>query len=120
MYLAEKRTSDGSYQCWNIENTYKALRAKREPAKTHSCVEHPLLGREFNYNGGIAKITKVVKHWHAGFYLMAIYEINGSHGTVNIENINSIDECIINDLNRFYSDFNLIELPETHFNLGYN
>ena len=88
-------------------------RAREKDNIDHSpSVEHPYLGRKFKRGGDdVLEITKVVIHWHAGYYYTAVYEINnsGSHGTVVIENINSINEIILKDLEDFKNNCKLTE-----------
>ena len=47
-----------------------------------------------------------MKHWFAGYYYMAVYvDENNSHGTVLIENINSISDIIEDAIEEFKKDF---------------
>lgn len=109
-YIAEKRGSGGSYQKWDLDKYTDYRRViNREQKRSEAC-DHPLLGAKFQYGGGIAVITRVDIHWWAGYHYHAVYEINnsGSHGTTIIENINSIDPHILDELERFKREFTKI------------
>ena len=113
-YLAVERSNDGSYACWNITQYQAYMREKHKEKKReylYPPIDHYVLNKRFAYNNEYAIFTKVVKHWHAGYYLTGIYEINGSgsHGTVVIENINCIASIILESLEIFNSEFKLLK-----------
>jgi hypothetical protein len=110
-YLAESRPHDGSFQRWNLTHYQDYRKAKGNPVQPSKLEIHPLLNGMYRYKHDTVRIVQVIKQWHAGWYYMAVYEIgniNGSHGTVVIENINCIDSTILEDLKRFSREFLLI------------
>lgn len=110
MYIVEKETN-GLYERINLDQYMKWYRAVKPERPIVHC-EHELLGKKFMYSWTgnsmpeVVVIKSVVKHWHAGYYYLAVYDNSeGSSGTVVIENINSIDPIIIESNNRFIEEF---------------
>jgi len=105
-YVSVKRTDDGIYQRWDHE-LYTAYRRQRNVVEVNPPLDHPLLNKEFLRDKDFIKITKVVKHWWAGYYYYGVFEVNnsGSHGTTVIENINSINDIIVSQALEFKEKF---------------
>lgn len=106
-YVIEHRT-ETSFEKFNITHYHNYLRAKGwlniDKPKTHIDLE--VVGKTYLYNNKIVVIQYVVKQWYAGFYYMAVYEdLEQSSGTVVVENINSFEPVILEDLKRFQTDF---------------
>lgn len=74
-------------------------------------LDHPLVGKDFFQNLGHrfprrVRFIRVSKQWLAGYFLIGVYEDDdGSHGTVVVENINSIASSIVDNAEKFQRYF---------------
>lgn len=74
-YIVEKREND-SYSRWNITKYVEYRRARAFPDSPRLEMDHPTLGNSFKRGRReTLKIIKVVKHWHAGFYLIGVMKL---------------------------------------------
>lgn len=102
-YVIEERVGD-RYSRWNLTQYIKYRQAKNLSSEPMT-IDHRFLNCKFKRGDDILRIVQVIRQWHAGFYLLGIYETNdsGSHGTIVIENINSIDPVILGSLDTFHT-----------------
>lgn len=106
MSAIEQRGEDGSYCRIDLGLAYNYWKLNQNKQDSTKSVQHEVVGKKYLHNNKVVEITKVVKHWFAGYYYMAIYvDENNSHGTVFIENINSIADVIMDAVAKFKIDF---------------
>lgn len=108
-------TTDGLVERFDMDAYMDYRRASTAPSYNVDSPDHPLVGKKFSLNKDDdddpceVTIISAKRQWWAGYYYLGVYVTeSGSHGTIVIENVNSICKDTIASCQRFRDGFTLI------------
>lgn len=98
----------GAVTRWDINHYIEVMKARNKyssESEDDEVKDHPLKGTRWYVKGmKIITIESVHRQWYAGWHLKAVYVTDeGSHGTVYVENINSISPSITKWVNDWWT-----------------
>lgn len=108
------RGSDGSFSEYFNDHYSRVRRTRDELGMKHVShsqkIDHLFVGKKIveKETQKIYEVQSVSKQWWRGWHLVALVCHNGSHGTRVIENISSIDPTIIQSLEEFHQEYDLV------------